>query len=168
MAFLDTSKERISWLRFNEIYGEMVLFFKAKTSESIDRQYFKRVRFYPEGALSEGIESYIDNNRPIPSNFPSPNDLANICADWLNDHPAIKESMIVYDSYEDLDFPLRHLETAFKNLIDNGVEKFETFCRSIRMPSQDRERVVCKAMAVASKENNQELKNIINNVFNSF
>lgn len=158
MAFLDTSVVRISWEQFNRLYGDLVQYFRAKTSEMIDRQYYSRVRFYPLDALKGGIEKHVDVNRPIPSNFPSPNDLANGCADWLQQNPKIKESITVYDSEEDLDFDLRHLLSAFYILQHHGAAEFKSYCDKVRMPAADRRRVVFKAKVVAGKEGDANLK----------
>ena len=164
MAFLDTSVVRISWEQFNRIYGDLVQYFRAKTSELIDRQYYSRVRFYPLEALRGAMEKHVDVSRPIPSNFPSPSDLANGCADWLHENPKVKESITVYDPEDDPDFDIRHLLSAFYILTNYGGKAFNTYCAKVKMPAADRRRVLFKANVVAGKEGDAELKAKLNEI----
>lgn len=142
----------------------MVVFFRVKTTPDIDKQYYKAVRFYPFSALKGAIERRMNRNKPMPSNFPSPSELASDCMEWLNESPDIKESITEYDKHDDPDFPIRHLENAFRILTEAGVEPFHKYCAKTRIPEADRRRVICKAQAVAAKEGDSRIDEILRSV----
>ena len=145
-------------MQFESAFSTLVMYCRAKTTPDIDAQYHKRVRFYPFNALKESVEFMIDNRKPIPSSFPSPNELSTACADWLNGHPEIRDTLMVYDQDEDLDFPIKKLWTAFDILTKHGGQRFNSYCQSVRMPRADKERIICKARTVANKGGDRILK----------
>lgn len=147
MAYIDTSQERTTRDQFNELFGTLTTYFRMKTTNTIDTQYYERVKFFPAEALRFAMNRIIEERRPSTGNFPRPNGLANLCFTWLDNHPDLKHKMTIYDRPEDLEYPYPFLEEGFNVLMNRGLRNFGSFLRNRRMPRNDVIRVLCKAVA---------------------
>lgn len=57
-----------------------------------------------------------------------------------------------YDEIEDFDFPLDKLHTGLGILRRKGYERFAAYCERVRMPQNDRQRVLAKYEHSSSKQ----------------
>jgi len=105
---------------------------KLPESEQIDIWY-DELKYIPDNAM-DGIFNELKNNDNIPRNLPRA-----MKAIYGKFPKQIKN--IVYDEYDDPRFPIEFLYASLGILESKGEEKFIEYCRSVKMPAQDIERV---------------------------
>lgn len=167
MARLDTNKIRICREEFDQLFEQLVTYFKFKTTPQIDDQYFRAVNWYPKKIIEHTVEAWVTDNRPVSSNFPSIKDFTSHCAMILNSDHSLRHSISIYDKKDDYQFPIQFLHQGFEIIIKNGADAFNLFAEKVRMPANDRERVRSKAAIVRekmTKEADEKVNVLIENV----
>ncbi|MDP2160821.1 MAG: hypothetical protein Q8K02_10085 [Flavobacterium sp.] len=137
---------------FIKIMQSLVDFFNPKLNEYISQQYYNKLRWYPLNAFKYVVEFFIETRRPISSNFPTIQEMINICANWLTQNPHEKIKRTQYDPYDDPRYPIEKLWEGFNILTRFGKDKFQNFAQENKMPQQDIERVINKARMIEIKE----------------
>lgn len=160
MAVLDTRPKYGKDMFFQQ-FGKLVTYFRGNLDKSVTVQYFNRVNPYPLGALEFAVSTWIETHRPTPGNLPTPNELAALCATWLNDHPEIKFHYTRYDDVEDHEYPIGKLFEATKILLDGKEGAFKSFIKVNRMPSNDVERVRNKVNAILTNNPGIDISEVI-------
>jgi len=105
---------------------------KLPTQEQIDL-WFESLSYIPDSSLND-IFKNLQQNENLPRNLPR----------------AFKEAYQMspkninyerYDKYDDPQYPIENLWQALRVYIRQGQDGFMQYCRSVRMPLQDIERV---------------------------
>jgi len=161
VAVLDT-RAKYNKNLFFEHFGKIINYFHAKLSADVTMQYYNRVNPYPLDALIYAVTEWIADHKPTAGQIPTPNELSNACATWLNERPDIKFQYMTYEKVEDLQYPLEKLFNATVILINDGEFKFKEYCRLNRMPLKDIERVENKVRAIDKKSS--ELASFVSRV----
>lgn len=131
-------------------------------SQEQGKRIYEKIRVYPLAAVDFAIEKLIDERRPTPGNWPTINEIINLCLAYFKDHPEILFEMKEFNEFEDFDYPIGKLEDGFRLLERSGQEAFLKFAEKNRMPLSDRERVLNKKRMADAKEN---VGRITNNLF---
>ena len=163
MADIDT-RPKYDKKQFNEQFVKIISYFRAKLAPDVTVLYYNRVCPYPLCALEFAISRWIDSHKPTAGQMPTPNDLANDCATWLDDHPDVKFQYMRFDPIEDFEYPLEKLFTATTVLMAGDEHKFNEFCRANRMPKNDIERVRMKVGAIKNRNPETVIKKLAKNI----
>lgn len=139
---ITTSMPRAVW---NDALDKLSDWFRVKnlTRQQSDSMY-SRLRVYPPEALEYAVAALIEERRPTPGNWPTIQELANRCYEWLHRDPEREHAMTEYDRVDDADYPIRYLWEGFRILERRGEDEFRRYADRVRMPLADRERVANK------------------------
>ena len=105
---------------------------KLPDSEQID-VWYDELKYIPDSAV-DGIFNELKTEDNIPRNLPRA--IKGIYGKFPK-----QSKNVAYDEYDDPRFPVEFLYTSLDILESKGNEKFIDYCRSVKMPAQDIERV---------------------------
>jgi hypothetical protein len=123
-----------------ELYREMVTslanYFRRKLDDGVVSWYVTEVKKYPVEIVKSTVRHFIENAERFPR---LPEVREQLERAQFSTHGARG-----YDPIEDQNYPIHYLDQAYMHLVKGGKDTFKQFCDSIRMPREDRKRVICK------------------------
>lgn len=110
-------------------------YYNRKMSPKMQGYYLSKLEQYPEITVKKALADYMDAE----PRFPKLVDLY----PYLKKHDNRPENI---EYYRDTDnrFPVGKLWEAFNILSEKGRPEFDSFCDKVKMPVDDRQRVICK------------------------
>ena len=120
---------------FSSVIGKLYLYFRASKMPSPEQVgiWYDELSYIPNDALDK-IFIALKENENIPRNIPKAFKAVYF---KLPNSAKVK----TYDKYDDPEYPIQFLYTAFGVLANRGKDEFMRYCRSVKMPLQDIERV---------------------------
>jgi len=112
-------------------------YFRRKLTDNVANMYFAKIEPFTEKPIKLMFETAMQEFEPKPSNFPS----FRYIQQFLG---SIEERKIDYDPEEDQRFPVGKLWEGYRILEKHGKDAFYSYCNSVGMPLNDRERVIAK------------------------
>ena len=110
------------------------MYFRRKINHEVVELYQKIMVPYSPKAINSCFNYFNENGQRFPFIFEVKQYLSNL-----------EQFELEYDRVEDLRFPVRRLLKAFQILTKHGKQSFVNYCDSVKMPLNDRERVILKA-----------------------
>ena len=120
---------------FSNLIFKVYNYFRLQKLPSTDQVelWYNEVKYIPETAIDE-IFSRLAHEDSLPRNLPK------VIKGVYAGLPKAKRKKF-YDKYDDPEYPVENLHTAFEILERDGKEAFIAYCRAVKMPLQDIERV---------------------------
>ena len=141
-------ENELSKIDFAEHFDKLVQWFKIKMTTEQTNMTYDKLKNYPVSALKFAVDYFIENGRPSPGFFPTTSSLVTKVWEWLDGNPEEKFKRMRFDAYEDYTYPVSKLWDGYRILMQDGMDKFNTFAQQNRMPQSDRDRVRMKVQVV--------------------
>lgn len=135
---------------FSRLIGDLYQYFRYDKFPDMTQinLWYEDVKYIPEKSL-ESVFKNLKENETIPRNLPKAMRQA------YSQVPK-QTRVIEYDLYDDPRYPIENLWTALKILENKDNDEFIRYCRSVKMPLQDIERVKNKFnQAISQSEINR-------------
>ncbi len=140
---------------FDDLVKRIFLFMGADLpTDSQKREWFEDVKRIPSGAI-RGIWENLKQRDAISRRTNVPKVINEIYAKISTAGGGDRAPVVAYDPVEDFRFPVGLMHKALSVLDNSGDVAFVYFCDSVRMPSNDRDRVRNKFNSIRSVEIDQ-------------
>ena len=125
---------------FSRLITDIYLFFDRQKLPSREQLgiWYEDLRWIPASACSD-IMTHFRELDSLPRNIPKA--IKSGFGRFRKTNPMVKN----YDPYDDPSYPIENLYRALAILDRKGEAEFMAYCRSVKMPSQDIDRVMNKS-----------------------